>query len=346
MTKVAIIGSEQSGRTSLAAKLGKKGNVADVTMYDFARNDVVMTTIDANGYPKSLKSLITALNLSDIALLCIPPGGLDAHAGECVIALDLLQYRYGLVVLTKADTSYPYAQEELENKIRKILTGTCMESWEFVNVSTTSFEGLDVLREKILEIDGKVAGENRPLDEKPVRVAVDQSFNVTGIGCVVLGVVTQGTLNAKDKLIAYPAGKPLEIRSIQMHDVDVRRASTGARVGLALKGVQSKDIERGFIISETENVATDFRLGCTISPLSAPLTVSDVPHLFTGLQSAPVRVVKIEVNGESVEKAEPGTECALHLSSSHEIAYSPSDRFLLANLDAKQRFAGYGFAEN
>jgi hypothetical protein len=47
-----------------------------------------------------------------------------------------------------------------------------------------------------------------------------------------------------------------------------------------------------------------------------------------------------------VEKAEPGTECALHLSSSHEIAYSPSDRFLLANLDAKQRFAGYGFAEN
>lgn len=345
MTKVAIIGSEQSGRTSLAAKLGKKGNVADITMYDFAKNDVVMTTIDTTGYPKSLKSLIAALNLSDIALLCIPPEGLDAFAGECVIALDLLQYKYGLIVLTKADTSYPYAQEELEKNIRKILTGTPMQNWDFVNISTQTFEGLDELREKIFELDIQVAEDNKKLDEKPIRVVVDQSFNVTGIGCVILGIVTQGTLNAKDKLTAYPAVKPLEIRSIQMHDVDAKSAPAGARVGLALKGVQSKDIERGYVISEKENVAESFTLKCTISPFSAPIAVSDVPHLFVGLQAAPVRLEKIEVGGQSVEKADPGTECILHLSGSHEIAYSPSDRFILANLDAKQRFVGFGFAE-
>ncbi|MDK2832849.1 MAG: selenocysteine-specific elongation factor, partial [Methanolobus sp.] len=33
MTKIAIIGSEKSGKTTLAGKLGKKGNVTDVTMY-------------------------------------------------------------------------------------------------------------------------------------------------------------------------------------------------------------------------------------------------------------------------------------------------------------------------
>jgi nicotinamide riboside kinase len=32
MTKIAIIGGEQSGRTTLASKLGKKGNVSDVTI--------------------------------------------------------------------------------------------------------------------------------------------------------------------------------------------------------------------------------------------------------------------------------------------------------------------------
>ncbi|MBP2029928.1 selenocysteine-specific translation elongation factor [Methanohalophilus levihalophilus] len=345
MTKVAIIGSEQSGRTSLAAKLGKKGNVADITMYDFSKNDVVMTTIDANGYPKSLKSLVTALNLSDIALLCIPPEGPDVSTGECLVALDLLQYKHGMIVLTKADTSYAYAQEELEKNIRKIITGTCMENWEFINISTQSFEGLDELKEKILELDEKVAEDSRKQDDKPVRVMVDQSFNVTGIGCVVLGVVSQGTLNVKDKLTAYPSAKPLEVRSIQMHDVDVKSAPTGGRVGLALKGIQSKDIERGFVISEKETVAESFILKCKISPFSAPLSVSDVPHLFVGLQSAPVRLEKIEINGEAAEKASPGDECILHLSGSHEIAFSSSDRFILSNLDAKQRFVGYGFAE-
>ncbi|MDK2892462.1 EF-Tu/IF-2/RF-3 family GTPase [Methanohalophilus sp.] len=345
MTKVAIIGSEQSGRTSLATKLGKKGNVADITMYDFSKNDIVMTTIDANGYPKSLKSLITALNLSDIALLCIPPEGPDVATGECLVALELLQYKHGMIVLTKADTSYAYAQEELEKKIRKIISGTCMQNWEFINVSTQSFEGLDKLKERILEIDKKVSEENRKLDEKPVRVMVDQSFNVTGIGCVVLGVVTQGTLNAKDKLTAYPTAKPLEVRSIQMHDVDVKSASTGSRVGLALKGIQSKDIERGFVLSERENVAESFTLKSRISPYSAPLAVSNVLHLFVGLQSTPVRLEKIEIDGEAVDMVNPGDECVLYLRGSHEIAFSSPDRFILSNLDAKQRFVGYGFAE-
>jgi selenocysteine-specific translation elongation factor len=303
-----------------------------------------MTTIDANGYPKSLKSLIAALNLSDIALLCIPPEGPDASAGECLVALNLMQYKHGMIVLTKADTSYTYAQEELEKKIRKILTGTCMENWDIINISTRSFEGLDKLREKILELDRKISADHKKLDDKPVRVVVDQSFNVTGIGCVVLGVVSQGTLNAKDKLTAYPAAKPLEIRSIQMHDVDVKSATTGARVGLALKGIQSKDIDRGFVISEKETVAKSFVLKCTISPFSAPLAVSDVPHLFVGLQSTPVRLEEIEIGGKVADRAKSGNECILHLSGSNEIAFNSSDRFILSNLDEKQRCAGFGFA--
>ena len=105
MTKITIIGSEKSGKTTLAGKLGKKGNVTDITMYDYAKNDSILTTIDATGYPASVKSLITALNLSDIAILCIPPEGLDPLSAECIIALDLLGYKHGIIALTKSDPS-------------------------------------------------------------------------------------------------------------------------------------------------------------------------------------------------------------------------------------------------
>lgn len=345
MTKITIIGSEKSGRTTLASKLGKKGSVSDITMYDFSKSGKVLTTIDATGYPKSIKPLITALNLSDIALLCVPPTGLDAQIGECIVALDLLGYKHGIVVLTKADESYPYALEELKSNIQKVTTGTSLENWDYIAVSTTSFEGMEELKEMIFDIGEKVEQEHEQINDQPPRVVIDQVFNVTGIGCVALGVVTQGTINAKDKMEVFPIKKPIEIRSIQLHDVDSKSAPSGSRVGLALKNIQSKDIDRGFILSNEETVSTDLTLECTISPFSKGFSVEDMVHIFVGLQSAPLRVEGIKINGEDVERAEPGSQCVVTLSGSKEIAYSSHDRFLLANLDEKQRFVAYGLPQ-
>ncbi|WP_094227574.1 EF-Tu/IF-2/RF-3 family GTPase [Methanolobus psychrotolerans] len=343
MTKITIIGSEKSGKTTLAGKLGKRSNVTDITMYDYAKNDRILTTIDATGYPVSVKALVTALNLSDIALLCIPPAGLDPQSAECIIALDLMKYKHGIVVLTKSDTSYPLAQEELQAKLRKITTGTALENWDYISVSTSSFEGMEELKELIFTVGDKADEDLRKLDGLRPRVVIDQSFNVTGIGCVVLGVVTQGTINAKDKMIAYPAKKELEIRSIQMHDVDVKSAPAGARVGLALKGIQSKDIDRGFVVSQEETVATNFILKCTLSPLAKEFNVADMLHLYVGLQSSPVKVTEIIEVEAKMERAKPGKEYILKLSGSKEVAYSKDDRFVLANLDGKQRFIAFGY---
>nr|WP_321496934.1 EF-Tu/IF-2/RF-3 family GTPase [uncultured Methanolobus sp.] len=343
MTKIAIIGSEKSGKTTLAGKLGKKGNVTDVTMYDYAKNDSILTTIDATGYPVSVKPLITALNLSDIALLCIPPQGLDPQAAECIIALDLMQYKHGIVVLTKADSTYPFAVDELKAKLQKITTGTALENWDYMSISTTSsFEGMEELKELIFEMGAKVDEELRELDGLSPRIMIDQSFNVTGIGCVVLGVVEQGTINMKDKMLAYPTKKELEIRSIQMHDVDVKSAPAGARVGLALKGIQSKDIDRGFVVSKEETVTTNFVLSCRVSPLAKSFNVNDMLHLYVGLQSSPVRVVEINEAGNTVETAKPGKEYTLKLEGTKEISFIKTDRFILSNLDEKQRFIAYG----
>jgi selenocysteine-specific translation elongation factor len=188
----------------------------------------------------------------------------------------------------------------------------------------------------------KIDEENREKATLPTRVIVDQSFNVTGIGCVVLGVVMQGTINAKDKMTAYPTKKPLEIRSIQMHDVDVKTAPMGARVGLALKGIQSKDIDRGHVISVEETVSENLKIKCKLSPFSKGFNTGGVLHVFVGLQSSPMRITSIEKQGKVIEKASAGDECILELTGTKEISYSQQDRFILTDLDEKQRFVGYG----
>jgi selenocysteine-specific elongation factor len=356
MTNLAIIGTEKSGRTSLAANLGKKGTISDITMYNNDRESLKMVFVDPQGYPKALKPLVTALNISDMAILCIPPNGLDkdnpasVHTGECIVALDLLGFNHGIIALTRSDSTHMNAIDELKNKIKVMTAGTSLQDWECISLNTNKsaknpFEGVEDLKARINEMAEKIEVEQAKLNNLPARVFIDHAFNVTGKGCVVLGVVKQGISKEKDKTKIYPLDREIEIRSIQSHDVDIESAPTGTRVGMRLKNVQAKDIERGFIISDKEIVSTDYTLECTLSKFTRKIEASSVLHLFVGLQSEPVRVEKILVDGQDVKEVKPGRTCVLELSGNKKVAYSKDDRFLIANLDLTQRFAAYGFSK-
>ena len=344
MANVSIIGSEKSGRTNLAAKLGKKGTESDITLYNFVKGDRIYSFVDANGYPASLKSLIQAINLSDIALVCVPSEGLNAQVGECIVALDLLGSKRGMFVITMSDKSNPAAIAGLSEKIKAITKGTNLEKWESVAVSTTTFEGLETLKEKLFAIGEEVRAANAEKNDLPQRVMVDHFFNVTGMGCVVLGVVTQGTIKVHDSLTTFPINIPTEIRSIQSNDVDMKSAPAGTRVGLALKGIQSKDFDRGYIISQKEEVAMKFNLKCRLSKFTPGLGVGDAVHLFAGLQDMPATIGSITIDGKDVTQAPAGSECNVALTTQKNVSYSKNDRLLIAQLNnPKQRLvAGCG----
>ncbi len=333
MANVAIIGSEKSGRTGLAGKLGKKGTESDITLYNFVKGDRIYSFVDANGYPTSLKSLIQAINLSDICLVCVPSGGLNAQVGECIIALDLLANKKGMFVITMSDKSNPAAISELSEKIKAITKGTNLEKWESIAVSNTTFEGLESLKEKLFALGEDVRAANALKNDLPQRVMVDHFFNVTGMGCVVLGVVTQGTIKVHDNLTTFPINIPTEIRSIQSNDVDMKTAPAGTRVGLALKGIQSKDFDRGYIISQKEEVASKFTLKCHLSKFTPGLGVGDAVHLFAGLQDMPATIGSISIDGKDVTQAPAGSGCGVVLTTQKNIAYSKNDRFLIAQLN-------------
>jgi selenocysteine-specific translation elongation factor len=356
MTNIAIIGTEKSGRTSLAANLGKKGTSSDITMYNNDKESQKMIFVDPHGYPKALKPLITALNISDMAILCIPPDGLNkdnpasVHTGECIVALDLLGFKHGIIVLTRSDSTHIQAIDELKKKIKVVTAGTSLQDWDCISINTNKsaknpFEGIEDLKARITEVSEKIEAEQTELNGLPARVFIDHAFNVTGKGCVVLGVVKQGITKDKDKTKIFPLAREIEIRSIQSHDVDIESAPTGTRVGMRLKNMQAKDIERGFIISDKEIVSTDYILECTISKFTRKIEISNVLHLFVGLQSEPVHVEEILVDGQEVKEAKPGSTYVLKLSGSKKVAYNKQDRFLLANLDLAQRFVAYGFSK-
>jgi selenocysteine-specific translation elongation factor len=339
MVNVTMIGGEKSGKTMLASKLGKKGTESDITLYNFTKGENILTIVDPIGYPKSPKPLVSSVNMSDVVVFCVSATGLDARAGECIILMDLLKPKHGIITITRTDESNPYAVEEIAAKIKALTKGTAMEGWEIIPTSTKTFEGVDRLKDRLFELDNLLKKEYESQVSKPVRIPIDHHFNVTGIGCVVLGYVLQGTVNIHDKLMVYPLKQEAEIRSIQMQDNDVKQSRAGDRVGLALKGVQSKDLDRGFIISASEIVADTLKLKCRTARFKGEFNSGDKVHLYVGLQSTPALVTGIK----GAASAKSGGDYEVEVKTDKEIAYNPGDVFLLSRLDdPKQRFLASG----
>ena len=84
------------------------------------------------------------------------------------------------------------------------------------------------------------------------RMYVDRSYKVTGVGAVASGTVNSGTVEAGDELLLGPMAdgsfREVEVRSIEMHYHRVDKATAGRIVGIALKGVDEDEIERGMAL--------------------------------------------------------------------------------------------------
>ena len=168
-------------------------------------------------------------------------------------------------------------------------------------------------------------GWNAPdLAGAPVAV-IDHVFPVKGVGTVALGVVRQGTIRAHERHRLWPTPKEVEVRSIQVHDVDRKDAGCGERVGLALKGVEADEVSRGMIVapagslSEGAHLATGPFEKCRY--YRGAVAAGDHLHLSVGLQVVPVVVEQVGVGGGRLETDRP-------------VVYRPNDPGLLLDLSA------------
>lgn len=276
------------GPAGYAKDFGKKGTSTDVTFYNLKRGPDTVTFIEPTRYPERLAPLYYTASLADVAVLIVD--ALNATFGECLLMLQAAGIGRGFLILRN------YISPD---QIRPLLKGTVLEHYEYVEDDPIG------LRERLLD-DAHQIGIERELGDqkKTCIVPIDHSFNVRGIGTVILGCVVDGHLKKHDNLKVYPIGKTALVRSIQKHDDDFEDAETGDRVGLALKNIEADELERGYVLSNDSSLrsATTINGRLDLVPFwKTPITEGMVLHIGHWMQFEPSRVVSVSGNQVAIE---------------------------------------------
>jgi len=256
-------------------------------------------------YPEKLQPLLYCINPADFVVLVV--NGVDRFFGETVVALDLLGKAKGVVAIGDGAD---------EQAVKAFLKGTALERYEFVA------KDANAIREKVSGTGvERVAG--------PVKIPIDHSFAVKSVGAVVLGIIARGSVKKHQELELYPKGKVIAAKSLQVQDEDVEEASCGSRVGVAVKGAEVEELERGFVLAEPGSlrIAREVRAKIRASKFSGGISPGQ-HFLSLGMQYLPV--------GVEAEVA-AGREGEAVIKSEREFVFEAGEKALLAKPEAKAR---------
>ena len=230
------------GKQDIASEFGKKGTESDLTLYDRKESDIIKTWVIPNGFPEKIQPLFQAINLAEYVIFHVDK--LDKFTGEQIIALDSLKKEKGIL-------SHTFDVDE--SKLNMMIKGTVVENYTRVEQ--------DKIKEEMNALE-PITNDN------PAELLIDHCFDVKGVGTVILGKVSNGTIKQYDNLKLYPHNIDVLIKSIQMHDDPVSESVCPARVGLAVKGAKPDEVGRGDVISVegAVEIKTDIELDFEKSP--------------------------------------------------------------------------------
>jgi len=230
------------GKQDLASEFGKKGTESDLTLYDRKESDIIKTWVIPNGFPEKIQPLFQAINLAEYVIFHVDK--LDKFTGEQIIALDSLKKEKGIL-------SHTFDVDE--SKLNMMIKGTVVENYARVDQ--------DKIKEEMNTLE-PITNNN------PAELLIDHCFDVKGVGTVILGKVSNGTIKQYDNLKLYPHNIDVLIKSIQMHDDPVPESVCPARVGLAVKGAKPDEVGRGDVISveNAVDIKTEIELDFEKSP--------------------------------------------------------------------------------
>jgi selenocysteine-specific elongation factor len=256
-----------------------------------------LSLIDVPGHERFVSNMVAGATGIDLFLLVVDAGeGARPQTHEHLAVLRLLAIEDGVVAVTKADAAEPDVLELVVDEARELVPGA-----EVVAVSAVTGAGLDDLRDALARAADRLEERGGTL---PTRLFVDRSFTLHGIGTVATGTLWSGSIGAGDELAIEPGGRPVRVRSVEVHDQPVERAEPGQRVAVSLPGVERRELHRGEALVEAGAYPVGYRLDVVLDEL-LPIADGDRVQAHHGTAEIPARVVRVGERYAQLRLARP-----------------------------------------
>ncbi len=287
----------------------KRGVTIDVAYKKFQGKKNNFTIIDAPGHKDFVKNMITGTSQADAAVLVVAAKeGIKPQTKEHAFLAQVMGIKQLIVAINKMDeVNYDKGRfEELQKELEKLLTGIGFKPDKTHYIPISAFKGDNVVKEKgkldwfsgptLIDALDELEAPPLPTD-KPLRLPIQDVYNIKGVGTVPVGRVETGVMKPGDKIIVMPTGKTGEVKTIEMHHESLPQAVPGDNIGFNVRGLGKEDVARGDVVGHANNpptVAEEFIAQIVVlnHPTAIPVNYTPVFHIHTAQLSC--QVVEIQ----------------------------------------------------
>ncbi len=247
----------------------ERGITIDIAYNEIDTKKYHITIIDAPGHQDFIKNMITGASQADAAVLVVAASeGIMPQTEEHSILAKTFGIDQIIVFVNKMDmVNYDQKKfEEIKNQILKLLKSVGYKDEQIkAIIPGSALKGDNVTKksENMPWYNGPTLYEAFDLfDEpprmidRPLRIPIEKTLSIKGVGTVLTGRVESGVLRPGDKVIVQPIGVTGEVKSIEMHHQPLSEAVPGDNIGFNVKGIGKDDVKRGDVVGHVDNPPT------------------------------------------------------------------------------------------
>ncbi|HOS35049.1 MAG TPA: elongation factor Tu [Treponemataceae bacterium] len=235
--------------------------------------------IDCPGHADYIKNMITGAAQMDGAILVVSaPDSVMPQTREHILLARQVGVPKMIVFLNKIDLlDDPDLMELVEEEVRDVLEEYGFDR-ETPIIKGSAFNAL---------ADGASADDTKCIDEllsamdnyfddperasdKPFLMPIEDIFTISGRGTVVTGRIERGIVNLNEEIeiVGIKDTKKTVVTGIEMFNKLLDQGMAGDNVGLLLRGVEKKEVERGQVLAKPGSITPHTKFEAQIYVLS------------------------------------------------------------------------------
>ena len=226
--------------------------------------------VDCPGHADYVKNMITGAAQMDGAILVVSAAdGPMPQTREHILLARQVGVKYIVVYLNKCDmVDDPELLELVEMEVRDLLSSYDFPGDEVPVIKGSSLKVLEststdpnapeyqCIKELMDAVDSYIPTPDRPTDGDFL-MPVEDVFSITGRGTVATGRVERGVVKVQDEVEIVGLStekKKTVVTGVEMFRKLLDQAEAGDNIGVLLRGIDRKDIERGQVLAKPGSI--------------------------------------------------------------------------------------------